>query len=88
MLCILRVLCVSAVRLVDWLDRDAACGGEGNAGIVCDLAGRVQGQSGLYVLDGSLMPGTTAACNPSMTIAAIAERALDDLVAHDVGTTI
>ena len=53
---------------------------------VCDLEGRVLGQRGLYVLDGALMPGTTGACNPSMTIAAIAERALDQIVKNDVGT--
>jgi cholesterol oxidase len=53
---------------------------------VCDLNGRVLGQKGLYVLDGALMPGTTAACNPSMTIAAIAELAMDQIVKHDVGT--
>jgi cholesterol oxidase len=53
---------------------------------VCDLEGRVLGQKGLYVLDGALMPGTTAACNPSMTIAAIAEHALDQIVKSDVGT--
>ncbi|MFZ2510053.1 MAG: GMC oxidoreductase, partial [Gordonia sp. (in: high G+C Gram-positive bacteria)] len=55
---------------------------------VCDLSGRVHGQPGLYVIDGALIPGNTAACNPSMTIAAVAERALDDLVANDVGRTI
>lgn len=54
-------------------------------GTVCDLAGRVQGHRGLYVLDGALIPGNTAACNPSMTIAAVAERATDDLIRHDVG---
>lgn len=52
---------------------------------VCDLSGRVQGHRGLYVLDGALMPGNSAACNPSMTIAAVAERALDEIVAQDVG---
>uniref|UniRef100_UPI0024561ABA GMC oxidoreductase n=1 Tax=Nocardia wallacei TaxID=480035 RepID=UPI0024561ABA len=57
-------------------------------GTVCDLAGRVHGQRGLYVLDGALMPGNTAACNPSMTIAAVAERALDHIVARDIGTVI
>jgi cholesterol oxidase len=51
---------------------------------VCDLEGRVHDNPGLYVLDGALMPGTTAACNPSMTIAAVAERALDHLIAEDV----
>lgn len=57
-------------------------------GTVCVLEGRVHGQRGLYVLDGALMPGNTAACNPSMTIAAVAERALDRIVAADVGTLI
>ncbi|MFA1547600.1 GMC oxidoreductase [Actinomadura chokoriensis] len=60
--------------------------GGASMGIVCDLAGRVQGHRGLYVLDGALMPGTTAACNPSMTIAAVAERATDELIAQDAGT--
>ena len=55
---------------------------------VCDLEGRVNGQKGLYVLDGALMPGTTAACNPSMTIAALVERAMDLIVQNDVGTII
>lgn len=55
-------------------------------GTVCDLSGRVLGQQGLYVLDGALMPGNTAACNPSMTIAAVAERAIDEVISRDVGT--
>lgn len=62
--------------------------GGANMGSVCDLDGRVRGQRGLYVLDGALMPGNSAACNPSMTIAAVAERALDNLVVQDVGTVI
>lgn len=62
--------------------------GGASMGSVCDLEGRVHGQRGLYVLDGALMPGNTAACNPSMTIAAVAERALDHIVARDVGTVI
>lgn len=62
--------------------------GGANMGTVCDLEGRVHGQRGLYVLDGALIPGNSAACNPSMTIAAVAERALDKLVAQDVGSII
>ena len=57
-------------------------------GSVCDLEGRVLGQRGLYVLDGALLPGTSAACNPSMTIAAVAERAMKRIVASDVGSII
>ncbi|MCF8571084.1 GMC oxidoreductase [Gordonia sp. HY002] len=57
-------------------------------GAVCDLEGRVHGQKGLYVIDGALIPGTAAACNPSMTIAAVAERALDRIVRSDVGPII
>ena len=62
--------------------------GGASMGGVCDLDGRVHGQRGLYVLDGALIPGNCAACNPSMTIAAVAERALDNLVTQDVGSTI
>jgi cholesterol oxidase len=54
--------------------------------VVCDLEGRVKGQKGLYVLDGALMPGTTCACNPSLTIAAVVERAIDRIVQDDIGT--
>lgn len=62
--------------------------GGASMGAVCDLEGRVHGQRGLYVLDGALMPGNTAACNPSMTIAAVAERALDAIVRQDVGSIV
>ncbi|MGI5150486.1 GMC oxidoreductase [Plantactinospora sp. CA-294935] len=54
-------------------------------GRACDGFGRVAGHPGLYVVDASLIPGSTAACNPALTVAALAERCLDDIVARDVG---
>ncbi|QWC84383.1 hypothetical protein KLP28_12460 [Nocardioidaceae bacterium] len=57
-------------------------------GEACDLDGRVNGMRGLYVLDGALIPGSTGACNPSLTIAAVAERAMDRIVKRDVGRVI
>jgi cholesterol oxidase len=46
---------------------------------VVDDAGRVHGYSGLYVLDGSIVP-TALGVNPSKTIAALAERGAAKLV--------
>lgn len=54
-------------------------------GKVCDAHGRVLGQRGLYVVDGALIPGSTACANPSLTIAALAERNAASVVAQDVG---
>ncbi|SEQ84693.1 cholesterol oxidase [Solimonas aquatica] len=73
----------STTKNTTWHPLGGAC-----LDVVCDLEGRVKGQTGLYVLDGALMPGTTCACNPSMTIAAICERALDRIVQNDVGSII
>jgi cholesterol oxidase len=55
-------------------------------GSAVDLYGRVIGHSGLYVLDGARIPGSTGACNPSMTIAALAEHSMSRIVSQDVGT--
>ncbi|MEV6823377.1 GMC oxidoreductase [Amycolatopsis sp. NPDC051102] len=57
-------------------------------GPVCDPFGRVHDNPGLYVTDGALIPGSTACCNPSWTITALAERCLDRIAAQDVGTLI
>ncbi|MDI2127661.1 GMC oxidoreductase [Yinghuangia seranimata] len=51
-------------------------------GGAADTFGRVRGNRGLYVVDGALVPGNIGGANPSLTIAALAERALDDIVAH------
>lgn len=45
-----------------------------------DSFGRVQGYDDLYVVDGALLPGTASAVNPSLQIAALAERAMDEIV--------
>lgn len=49
-------------------------------GRTCDLAGRVKGHRGLYVVDGALIEGSTGLANPSLTIAALAERCLDRIL--------
>ncbi|MQS17032.1 GMC family oxidoreductase [Streptomyces kaniharaensis] len=46
---------------------------------VCDSHGEVFGLPGLYVLDGSALPGPVGA-NPSLTIAAFADRACDHIL--------
>ena len=47
---------------------------------VVDQFGEVFGHEALYVIDGSIMPGPVGP-NPSMTIAAIADRAADAIIA-------
>ena len=52
-------------------------------GKACDLFGRVKRCPGLYVLDGSLIEGSTGLANPSFTIAALAERCMENILEHD-----
>lgn len=52
-------------------------------GKACDLFGRVKGYNKLYVVDGALIPAATGCSNPSLTIAAIAERCLDNIIKED-----
>lgn len=54
--------------------------GDDPAGSVVDDAGRVRGYPGLTVLDGSIVP-TALGVNPSKTIAALAERGMDRMLA-------
>ncbi|HEX7304774.1 GMC oxidoreductase [Lentzea sp.] len=51
-------------------------------GRATDNYGRLQGYSGLYVMDGSLIPGSTVV-NPFVTITALAERNIAKIIATD-----
>jgi len=53
-------------------------------GRATDAYGRLEGYQGLYCLDGSLIPGSTGGVNPTLTITAIVERCLDDIVRRDL----
>lgn len=70
---------VSATKNITGHQLGGAC-----MGTVCDTFGRVKGYPGLYVVDGALIPGSTTCVNPVLTIAAIAERCLETIVAEDV----
>ncbi len=52
-------------------------------GKASDFYGRVKGCAGLYVNDGSMLPGASGCCNPAMTIAAITERNIANILEHD-----
>lgn len=52
--------------------------------VVCDTEGRVNGHPHLYVVDGSLLPGSSTCVNPAFTIAAVAERCLEHILAEDL----
>jgi cholesterol oxidase len=45
----------------------------------CDELGQLYGYRNLFVMDGSLFPGSAATVNPALTIAANAERIMDTL---------
>lgn len=48
-----------------------------------DQYGRLKGYQNLYCLDGSMMPGFSCCANPALTIAALAERALENILQKD-----
>lgn len=53
-------------------------------GKACDFYGRVHGYPRMYVMDGSLLPGSCATANPSLTIAAVAERNIEKILTDDL----
>lgn len=57
--------------------------GGATMGQVCDSYGRVNRYKSLYVVDGALIPGSTGCANPSFTIAALAERSMERIIAED-----
>lgn len=77
---------VATIDLTAGLPNSFHALGGATIGDVCDSHGRVQGQRGLYVVDGALIPGSTACANPSLTITALAERNAATIVSRDVGS--
>lgn len=51
---------------------------------VCDAQGEVFGYPGLHVVDGAAMPGPVGP-NPSLTIAAFADRVCDRVLQRSAG---
>ena len=56
-------------------------------GKACDVYGRVHGYPRMYVTDGALLPGSCATANPSLTIAALAERNIQRILTDDFTKT-
>ncbi|WP_227999903.1 GMC oxidoreductase [Nocardia australiensis] len=49
-------------------------------GRATDEHGRVLGYRGLYVMDGAAVPGSTGTVNPALTISALAERNIEQII--------
>lgn len=48
-----------------------------------DGCGRVKGVRKMYVMDGAVIPGSTGAVNPSLTISALVERNIEKVILED-----
>jgi cholesterol oxidase len=48
-----------------------------------DNYGRIKGYKNLYAIDGSMLPGNCALVNPSLTIAALAEMNMEEIIKND-----
>jgi len=64
----------------DIIDTGAHPIGGMEIGKATDIYGRVDGVNNLYVMDGSLLPGNNAGANPSLMIAALAEKNIAYLI--------
>lgn len=52
-------------------------------GKASDLYGRLKGHKNLYAIDGSMLPGNCGLVNPSLVIAALAERNIKEIISND-----
>ena len=52
-------------------------------GRAADAYGRLHGYNNLYVMDGAMINGNTGAVNPSLTISALAERNIENILTND-----
>ncbi len=52
-------------------------------GKASDLYGRLKGYKNLYAIDGSMLPGNCGLVNPSLMIAALAERNIKEIIEKD-----
>ena len=46
----------------------------------CDRLGSLYGYKNLFVIDGATLPGSAAAVNPALTVAANAERIMEAVI--------
>ncbi|WP_040790272.1 GMC oxidoreductase [Nocardia paucivorans] len=73
-------------RPIPWPDLEADASftshplGGAVIGRATDEYGRVRGYRNLYVVDGAAVPGSTATANPSLTISALAERNIEQII--------